>query len=405
MGINKDSQKAPNLRFKGFTDDWEQRKFKDFISKSGKKNINNDDFLAYSVSNKLGLVRQSEQFDGSRLDNLDKKDYKLVNPGEFVYNPARINVGSIAYNNLSEVVIVSSLYVVLKMDESLNSDYTLQYINSKSFIKEVRKNTEGSVREYLFFDSFKNIKFPLVKSIEEQQKIGQFFKTLDNTITLHQRKLNQLNQLKEALLQQMFPGKGETVPKLRFAGFEGEWEERKLGEISISFSGGTPSALNKSYYGGNIPFIRSGEINKANTELFITSLGLSNSSAKMVNKGDILYALYGATSGEVGISKINGAINQAILAIKPHEKFDSYFVSQWLKKEKTSIVGTYLQGGQGNLSGNIIKSLNVSLPMNVTEQRNIGKLFSKLDNTITLQQRKLDQLKNMKQVLLENMFI
>ncbi len=357
------------------------------------------------MSNKLGLVRQSEQFDGSRLDNLDKKDYKLVNPGEFVYNPARINVGSIAYNNLSEVVIVSSLYVVLKMDESLNSDYTLQYINSKSFIKEVRKNTEGSVREYLFFDSFKNIKFPLVKSIEEQQKIGQFFKTLDNTITLHQRKLNQLNQLKEALLQQMFPGKGETVPKLRFAGFEGEWEERKLGEISISFSGGTPSALNKSYYGGNIPFIRSGEINKANTELFITSLGLSNSSAKMVNKGDILYALYGATSGEVGISKINGAINQAILAIKPHEKFDSYFVSQWLKKEKTSIVGTYLQGGQGNLSGNIIKSLNVSLPMNVTEQRNIGKLFSKLDNTITLQQRKLDQLKNMKQVLLENMFI
>src|SRR5699024_48124 len=107
----------------------------------------------------------------------------------------------------------------------------------------------------------------------------------------------------------------------------------------------------------------SGEINDDKTELFITEEGLNNSSAKMVSKGDILYALYGATSGEVGISKINGAINQAILAIKPKEDDNSYLIIQWLKKQKDSILATYLQGGQGNLSGSIVKELTLQLPI------------------------------------------
>ena len=126
----------------------------------------------------------------------------------------------------------------------------------------------------------------------------------------------------------------KRVPEIRFEGFRDDWEQRKLGDITESYSGGTPSASNKSYYGGSIPFIRSGEINDSSTELFVTEEGLNSSSAKMVTKGDILYALYGATSGEVGISQINGAINQAILAIKPIKGDDSYLISQWLKKQK-----------------------------------------------------------------------
>ena len=106
-------------------------------------------------------------------------------------------------------------------------------------------------------------------------------------------------------------------PSYRFANYTEHWEEKKLGEVSTSFSGGTPAAANKKYYGGEIPFIRSAEINSDTTELFLTKEGLDNSSAKLVKEGDILYALYGATSGEVGISKINGAINQAVLSIIP----------------------------------------------------------------------------------------
>ena len=196
----------------------------------------------------------------------------------------------------------------------------------------------------------------------------------------------------------------KRVPEIRFEGFRDDWEQRKLGDITESYSGGTPSASNKSYYGGSIPFIRSGEINDSSTELFVTEEGLNSSSAKMVTKGDILYALYGATSGEVGISQINGAINQAILAIKPIKGDDSYLISQWLKKQKDVIISTYLQGGQGNLSGSIVKNLNMGLPSNTEEQQQIGTFFKTLDEAIALHQRKLEQLQSMKDGFLQKMF-
>lgn len=192
-------------------------------------------------------------------------------------------------------------------------------------------------------------------------------------------------------------------PEIRFAGFNDDWEQRKLGEITQSYSGGTPTANKKEYYDGDIPFIRSGEISGEKTELFITGEGLNNSSAKMVKKGDILYALYGATSGEVSISKIKGAINQAILAIQPSQNYDSQFLMQWLRKSKENIISTYLQGGQGNLSGNIVKELLVDLPT-YDEQQKIGLYFSNLDNLITLYQRKYDNLMKVKKSMLEKMF-
>ncbi|WP_265176673.1 restriction endonuclease subunit S [Listeria monocytogenes] len=181
------------------------------------------------------------------------------------------------------------------------------------------------------------------------------------------------------------------------------WEQRKLGDITESFSGGTPQAGNSDYYDGEIPFIRSGEINDEQTELFITDEGLNNSSAKIVEKGDILYALYGATSGEVGISQINGAINQAILAIRPTKDDNSYLIVQWLLKQKEAIIRTYLQGGQGNLSSSIVKELTLMLPKDKTEQAKIGVFFKQLDDTIALHQRKLDALKLLKKGFLQQM--
>jgi len=211
------------------------------------------------------------------------------------------------------------------------------------------------------------------------------------------------------MLQRVRSGVGMTtvkqknVPALRFPEFTGDWEQRKLGELTTSYSGGTPSAGNSSYYQGDIPFIRSGEINSSKTELFLTVDGLSNSSAKLVEVGDILYALYGATSGEVGISKINGAINQAILAIKPIEGYESQFIMQWLKLQKQKIIDKYLQGGQGNLSGSIVKDLLLKIP-DLKEQQKIGLFFKQLDDTIALHQRKLDLLKEQKKGFLQKMF-
>ncbi|MDF8368592.1 hypothetical protein G9403_03025 [Weissella paramesenteroides] len=164
------------------------------------------------------------------------------------------------------------------------------------------------------------------------------------------------------------------------------WEKRKLENFTKSYSGGTPSVSRSDYYGGEIPFIRSAEINSDSTNLYLTEIGLKNSSAKMVQYGDILYALYGATSGEVGIARIHGAINQAILAIKPTEGDDSQFIMQWLRKQKGHIINTYLQGGQGNLSGSIVKSLEVRTPVNKNEEFKIGSLLKKIDNLITVNQ-------------------
>lgn len=194
------------------------------------------------------------------------------------------------------------------------------------------------------------------------------------------------------------------VPQIRFNGYSDDWEERKLGAITDSFSGGTPTAGKAEYYGGEIPFIRSGEISSDSTELFITDDGLNNSSAKMVGIGDILYALYGATSGETSISRINGAINQAILAIRPTKGDNPYMIVQWLKKQKETIISTYLQGGQGNLSGSIVKDLLITLPKNKDEQAKVGSFFKQLDQTITLHQRKLDLLKEQKKGYLQKMF-
>ena len=192
-------------------------------------------------------------------------------------------------------------------------------------------------------------------------------------------------------------------PRCFLGSFDFSWEQRKVGEVSESYSGGTPSVGVKEYYGGQIPFIRSAEINSEITELFLTEEGLKNSSARLVAVGDILYALYGATSGEVGRARLKGAINQAILAIKPHTDYDSEYLAQWLRKSKHSIIETYLQGGQGNLSGTIVKELSVDFP-SLKEQKAIGDFFRQLDNLITLHQRKCANLCSPSQVVFSLLF-
>ena len=167
---------------------------------------------------------------------------------------------------------------------------------------------------------------------------------------------------------------------------------KKLGEISTFYSGGTPLTSKREYFDGDIPFIRSGEINSDKTEQFISELGLKNSSAKLVEVGDILYALYGATSGEVGICKLNGAINQAVLCIKSNE--NHYFLFSYLRDKKESITNTFLQGGQGNLSADIVKKIELYIP-SIKEQTKISSFLSKIDERIQTQSKILLHLKSL----------
>ena len=192
-----------------------------------------------------------------------------------------------------------------------------------------------------------------------------------------------------------------NVPNLRFKEFQGEWKKCKLLEICTFFSGGTPSSSNKDFYGGNIAFIRSGELHADSTELFITQAGFDSSSAKMVEIGDLLLAMYGATSGDIAVSKIKGAINQAILCIRT--KQNKKFIESVWNKHVSKNLRKYLQGGQGNLSADIIKGISFSFPT-LKEQEKIANLVSLLDERIATQNKIIEDLKKLKSAISENLF-
>jgi type I restriction enzyme S subunit len=188
---------------------------------------------------------------------------------------------------------------------------------------------------------------------------------------------------------------------LRFPEFAGEWENHRLSDICTSYSGGTPLSSNRSYYNGNIPFIRSGEIGSDKTELFISETGLANSSAKLVEQGDLLIALYGATSGEIAISKLNGAINQAILCVSTTQNKE-FLMYLWLS-HKERILKSYLQGGQGNLSADIIKGLKFEFPHH-DEQTKIATFLSLLDDRIATQSQIIKELESLMKGLSNKLF-
>ena len=402
----------PSIRFYGFDNDWEQRKLGDIVERVVRKNTNNESSLPLTISAQYGLVDQITYFN-NRVASRDVSNYYLVLNGEFAYNKSTSDgfpFGAVKRLDLYEKGVLSTLYIVfsIKNQSEIDSDYLTVFFDTDRWHKGVSERAAEGARNHgllnISADDFFDIDIFLPRHKEEQVAIGSYLRHLDHLITLHQRKFEKLTNVKKSMLEKMFPRNGSCYPEIRFKGFTDPWEQRKVGEVSESYSGGTPSVGVKEYYGGQIPFIRSAEINSEITELFLTEEGLKNSSARLVAVGDILYALYGATSGEVGRARLIGAINQAVLAIKPHTDYDSEYLAQWLRKSKHSIIETYLQGGQGNLSGTIVKELSVDFP-SLKEQKAIGDFFRQLDNLITLHQRELEKLQSIKKALLEKMFV
>jgi len=289
----------------------------------------------------------------------------------------------------------------LKEKEFIDKMFLFQLL--KSVESKLMKLRVGSGLPNIQLRSLKEFELIVSPSLPEQQKIASCLSSIDELIEAESQKLELYQQHKKGLLQNLFPQEGEKVPKLRFPEFQndGEWEVKKLGEVFKSFSGGTPDTLKKEYYNGKIPFIRSAEIAKLSTELFLTELGLKNSSAKLVSKGDLLIALYGANSGDVAISKIDGAINQAVLCLQ--SEFSNEFAYHFLFSKKNWIVSKYVQGGQGNLSGEIVKSISIPFPSKV-EQQKIAACLSSLDDLINAQRQKIELLKQHKKGLLQNLF-
>lgn len=200
----QDGEKVPQIRFEGFTEDWEQRKFADFTWDAGKRNKEDLDLEPYAITNEHGFIRQCDAHDDfGYMKDTDRKAYNIVQPNSFAYNPARINIGSIGYYKGVENVIVSSLYEVFQTDNYVNDRFLWHWFKSDEFPRWIERLQEGSVRLYFYYDKLCECQL-YMPSLEEQEKIASFLDALDHLITLHQRKCDELKEVKKFMLQNMF---------------------------------------------------------------------------------------------------------------------------------------------------------------------------------------------------------
>lgn len=334
-----------------------------------------------SISAGVGFVNQAEKF-GKELSGKQYEKYTVLHRGDFSYNKGNSNLypqGCVYRLNDRTEAAVPNVFESFRVSDG-NPDFYEQLFISGFLNRQLYSRINRGVRD----DGLLNLRGKDFYSCEvpcpppaEQEHIAEILVQCDKVIELKLKRIEEEKKKKKYLMQTLLSPTGGV----RLPGFSGAWKESRIGDIAKMFSGGTPTSSNQAYYAvSGIPFIRSGEISLSKTVLFLSQAGYNNSAAKMVSKGDLLYALYGANSGECFISKIEGAINQAILCIRS-EIVDTKYMYYVLANRKEWIVATYLQGGQGNLSGEIIKNLVVSYPER-KEQSAIYSVLNAQDSVI-----------------------
>ena len=395
-------EKRPKLRFPGFDDPWKETTLSALFSKSTQKNTDGHITNVICNSARLGLIPQREYFDKDIANSDNTSGYYIIRQNDFVYNPRKSSdapYGPISSYKYAEDGIVSPLYLCFHAKGEINPLYYEWYFRSSAWHRYIYMSGDSGARHdrvSIKDDTFFAMPINLPSELE-QSKIASFLQSLDERIAAQERLVASLKKYKRGVMRAIFRDKSFVFSKATV------WKSIRLGDECVFFSGGTPKSTDSSYYGGSIPFIRSGEIHGEKTELFLTEAGLQNSSAKMVSKGDLLIALYGATSGEVDISKIDGAINQAILCIRPYDMSKQY-LRYLLEDSKDDIINTYLQGGQGNLSAEIIKNLRVDMP-DSTAQSSVVEFLSMIERRIEMSIAECEQIQAMKRSLIQQLFI
>ena len=412
----KDKKKGslvPRLRFPEFNGEWRSQPLGElaFIikEKAGDRKC-----ILMSIMSGVGLIPQIDKF-GKEIAGQQYKNYIILHKNDFAYNKSSTKEypeGFIAMYIGTEIAAVpNSIFTCFKIKVADIAHLYLNYLFLYNFHgKYLRRYITIGARSHgaLAIDDADLLSLPIPyptgnTSFKEQQRIADCLSSLDERIAAETNKLDALKAHKKGLLKQLFPAEGETLPALRFPEFQdaGAWETTTIGKVCKSYSGGTPNTNCKYFYGGNIPFIRSAEIGKNSTELFLSESGLRYSSAKIVKKGVILIALYGANSGEVAINPIEGAINQAILCLESDQ--NKVFLFYNILSMQQRIVLKYIQGGQGNMSAEIIKSILLHIP-NASEQQRIADCLSSLDELIAAQTQKINLLKDHKKGLMQQLF-
>ena len=394
---------TPQIRFKGFTDTWEQRKFSDITYLSGEKNRDNLPYESYSITNENGFVPQNEKFEnGGTMRDADKRMYYIVSPQSFAYNPARVNVGSIGYQNTSKNVIVSSLYEVFKTAENVDDHFLWHWFKSDNFQKLIVQLQEGGVRLYFYYDKLciGTISLP---TLDEQHRIGALLDKLDHLITLHQRKYEYLCRLKSSFFDFLYVNSTDA------------WEQRKLSEIATMHARIGWQNLRTSEFldSGDYMLItgtdfNDGAINYSSCH-FVERERYEQDKHIQIKNGSILITKDG-TLGKVayvqGLS-MPATLNAGVfnVEIKDETEVDNKYLFQYLKAPfLMDYVDKKATGGTiKHLNQNILVDFPVLMPSKA-EQEAIGVYFERLDNLITLHQRKVSLLKKLKEGLIKKFY-
>jgi len=394
---NKEVKNVPKLRFKEYEGDWLKKELSEITK------INQG--LQIAISERLLEPQEGAHFyiTNEFLKVGSKNKYFILNPPDSVLCTETDLLMTRTGNTGQVVTGVSGAFhnnfFKIKYLEECHGRFLFYFLTSHHTQHVILKLAGTSTIPDLNHSDFYKIRINL-PSLPEQQKIASFLSAVDQKIQQLTRKKELLEQYKKGVMQRLFS------QEIRFKDENRndfpDWEEKRLNDFCTFFSGGTPSSTNKTFYSGTIPFIGSGNIYDSEVDSFISDEALNSSSAKIVKEGDLLYALYGANSGEVAISQIGGAINQAILCIRTKECIEYLYYILLSKKDK--IVAKYLQGGQGNLSAQIIKKLKYNFP-HYEEQQKIATYLSSIDTKIESVNQQITQTQSFKKGLLQQMFV
>ena len=408
---------------------WEQRKLCQITTRVTRKNGGQSD-LPLTISAQDGLVDQRKYFN-RQVASRDMSNYYLIKKGEFAYNKSYSEgypFGAVKRLDYYDIGALSTLYILFEItDNNISSDFIVSYYMTHLWYKEISKRAAEGARNHGllnistedFFDSDLNIP----NSIEEQVKIGNFIKQLDKFITLHQRKLEQLNLKKKALLQKLFPKNGECYPELRFPGFTDAWEQCKFGEIFEYLQNNTLSRDSLNYKNPNIKNIHYGDIlvkfdeilDGSNKDIpYINSeLDLSKFSKSLLRDGDIIFSdtAEDDTVGKaIELRNVNAPFilgGLHTIPCRPLIPFGKGYLGNFLNSDSYRLqLRPLIQGIKvSSISKSALKDTMIEYPKNLDEQEKIGSLFYYIAKMITLHQRKLEHLQLQKKALLQQMFV
>ncbi|EMW6162269.1 restriction endonuclease subunit S [Enterococcus faecalis] len=395
----------PEIRFPGFTEDWEERKLGDiFVYKQGqqvpvenqftKRGKNRHRFIRIVDLTTNNEAPRYIEYSGDNI--ISSTDLFMIRYGQ----PGVIGYGY-------EGVIANNLFKLIPKIETYNLFF--KYILDSMYPK-IQSLSSSTTMPAISFKSLDvlAVRYPDKK---EQEKIGSFFAQLDNTIALHQRKLDLLKETKKGFLQKMFPKNGAKVPEIRFPGFTEDWEQRKLGEVS-PLRGGFAFKSNKFVKEG-IPIVRISNIlsNGSVGGEFVYYTAQEKDENYLLPDKSALLAMSGATTGKVSIlnNPNNNKVyqNQRVGYFTKTKNVDYSFISTLVRSKifLDQLNSVLVAGAQPNISSKDINVFELTIPKNIEEQKKIGNFFKQLDDTIALHQRKLDLLKETKKGFLQKMFV